>query len=421
MAARPPADVSRPLRILYAIPENHPTHRPDVTVLFGTALPAHGVEVDLLATVRGHGEVPAWQGGRAFLDRAEGRLGLVLADVWQQLTLFRRVRDGYDALVVRDKPVLGLIGLAAARLAGVPFVYWMSFPLPEQYRLMASRTDGSVGRARRAWLWLRGTLGIAVLARFLVPHADWLFVQSDAMEAALREGPLHHDRVTPVPMGVDVDAVPPPAERVPEPVSHGPFGIYMGTLDRTRRPEVLVDTALKVSERVPGFRMLIVGDVDTPADRGWVQRYAENVEAGHCVHFTGRLPSREALALARRADVGVSIMPRDALTETASPTKVGEYLACGLPVVCNDQPDQVYVMAQSGGGRVTELDADAFADAIVATLAEGPAARAKAVSARTWLERHRSYRVLGRQVADALSAMVSAHQSRRDERVRTGS
>lgn len=411
--------MTRPLRILYTIAENHPCSRPDVSVLFGKELPARGVTVDLLATVQGRGDVPAWPAGEAFLYRADGRLGLMFADLWQQVSLLGRVRTGYDALVVRDKPVLGLIGLAAARLGGVPFVYWMSFPLPEQYLAMAARTDGSVGAMRRLWLRTRGTLGRAILARFLVPHSDWLFVQSDAMEAELRRGPLRHDRVTPVPMGVDIDAVPAPAERLPEPVSRGPFGIYMGTLDRSRRPEVLVDTALKVAERVPGFTLLVVGDVDTPADRGWVQQYAESRGAGHCVHFTGRLPSREVLALACRADVGLSIMPRDALTETASPTKVGEYLACGLPVVCNDQPDHVHVMTQSGGGRVTVLDAGEFADAIVATLEDRPAARAKAVAAKAWLERHRSYHVLGRLVADTLAAMGAEHSQRRAGRIGT--
>jgi glycosyltransferase involved in cell wall biosynthesis len=403
--------MSQSLRVLYAVPETYPTHRPDVSVLFGASLPAHGVNVDLVATVQHGADVPPWRGGEAFLLRARGRLWLILADVWLQLTLFRRIRKGYDALVVRDKPVLGLLGLAAARLAGVAFVYWMSFPLPEQYLLMASRSDGSVGTLRRLWLRLRGRLGLAVLDRFLIPHADWLFVQSDAMRAALRKGPLRHDRVTPVPMGVDVDALPGPAERLPEPISRGPFGIYMGTLDRSRRPELIVDAALRVAERLPGFRMLIVGDVDTPADRGWVQRYAESRNAGDCVHFTGRLSSREALSLARRADVGLSIMPRDALTETASPTKVVEYLACGLPVVCNDQPDHAYVMAQTGGGRVTALDAGEFADAILATLSEGPAARRKATNARAWIDCNRSYRVLGRLVAEALRAMVRERHS----------
>jgi glycosyltransferase involved in cell wall biosynthesis len=409
--------MTRPLRILYAIPENYPNYRPDVSVLFGEALPALGVRVDLLATVDGDGEVPRWGGGDAFLHRARGRLGLTLADLWQQFTLFRRARHGYDALVIRDKPVLGLLGFAAARLARVPFVYWMSYPLPEQYLWMAAQGDGRAGAPRRLWLRLRGTLGRAVLARVLIPGADWLFVQSDAMEASLRRGPLRHDRVTPVPMGVDIDAVPAAVEILPEPLRHGPFAVYLGTLDRYRQPEVLVDTALKVAEQVPGFRMLIVGDADAPGDRGWVQQYAESRNAGHCVHFTGRLPSRGALALARRADVGLSPVPRTELTEVGSPTKAVEYVACGLPVVCNDQPDQADVVTRSGGGRVTGFDAGEFAEAIVATLREGPSAQTRSGEARAWVERHRSYRVLGRLVADTLAALVAERRQGRAERM----
>jgi glycosyltransferase involved in cell wall biosynthesis len=405
--------MTRPLRVLYATAETHPTYRPDVAVLFGEALPALGVDVDLVASVEGDGDVPPWRGGTAFLNRARGRLGVMSADLWQQFTLFARCRRGYDALVVRDKPVLGLIGYAAARLARVPFVYWMSYPIPEHFLWMAAQDDGRVGTLRRLWLKLRGGLGRAILARVLVPRSDWLFVQSDAMEAALRRGPLRHDRVTAVPMGVDVDAIPPAAERLPEPLDEGPFAVYLGTLDRNREPEVLVDTALKVAERVPGFRMLIVGEAEAPADKGWLRRYAESKDAGHCVHFTGRLPSREALALARRAAVGLSPVPRTDLTEVGSPTKAVEYVACGLPVVCNDQPDQAYVVRESGGGRVTRFDAGEFADAIVATLLEGPAARAKAHDAKAWVERHRSYRVLGRLVADTLASMIAQRQPSR--------
>ena len=40
---------SSPLRVLLATAESHPTHRPDVAVLFGRMLPALGVQVDLLA------------------------------------------------------------------------------------------------------------------------------------------------------------------------------------------------------------------------------------------------------------------------------------------------------------------------------------------------------------------------------------
>ncbi len=407
-------------RILYSTAESHPTWRADVGVLFGKALPACGVAVDLVAVAEPGDPPVRWAGGQAILRPATGRGGRMLSDVLQQLRLFGLCRSGaYDALVVRDKPVLGLIGMLAARSAGIPFVYWMSYPLPEQYLWLGSRDDGGIGRLRRAWLRLRGRAGLAALARWLVPGADWLFVQTDEMARRLRaEGTLRHDRVTPVPMGVDLEALPPPATRLPDGLEGARTAVYLGTLDRSRRPEVLVDTALKVAQRVPGFRMVIVGEADEPSDRGWLPAYAERVGAAHCVVFTGRLPSREALALAQRMEVGLSPVPRNHLTEVGSPTKAVEYLACGLPVVCNDQPDQAWVVERSGGGLVTGFDADAFADAIVTVLHAPDAFRARARAARDWVAAHRDYAVLGRLVADRMRALASPGVDARAARLR---
>lgn len=400
--------------MLYTTAESHPTYRPDVRVLFGESLPAEGIDVDLLAVVEGAWPPPAWSGGRAFLTHAPSRLRALLADLRQQLSLFGRVRGGYDALVVRDKPVLGAIGWVAARLAGVPFCYWMSYPLPERHLWLSTQRDGLIGAKRRAWLWLRGTLGLFVLRHLLVPHADWLFVQTTAMEAALREtGTLRHARVTPVPMGVDVDGVPPAAETLPEALRGRTMAVYLGTLDRYRQPDLLVDAARIVARTLPGFTMLVIGEADEPTEIGWLPRYARETGAGDCVHFTGRLGFREALALARHAVVGVSQIPRSPFTEVGSPTKAVEYLACGMPVVCNDQPDQAYVVRESGGGWLCEFSAEGIAAALLEALSDPAEARRRAEAGRAWVARHRAYRVLGAEVAERLAAVARVSEPAR--------
>jgi glycosyltransferase involved in cell wall biosynthesis len=395
------------LRILLATAEAHPTHRADVRVLFGEALPRHGVDVDLLAvTPPGNLEAP-WSGGRAFLHVAASRRAEMLGDLWQQCSLLWRCGGGYDALVVRDKPVLGAIGWLAARLWRIRFCYWMSYPMPQAYLTIAARDDGSVGGLRRIWLRTRGRLGQFLLDRLLVPRSDWLFVQTEAMERALRERGLAHDRVTPVPMGVDVDAVPAPARSLPDGLRGRPAAVYLGTLDRNRNPELLVDAARIVASRVPGFVMLVVGEADEPADRGWLRRYAEDTGAGEAVRFTGWLPYAEGLALARHAAVGISPIPRSPLTEVGSPTKAVEYLACGIPVVANDQPDQAHVLRSSGGGLVVPFSAEGFANGIVEVLRDAATWHERALRAREWVAGARSYRVLGALVAIRLRECVA--------------
>jgi glycosyltransferase involved in cell wall biosynthesis len=157
---------------------------------------------------------------------------------------------------------------------------------------------------------------------------------------------------------------------------------------------------------MPEFRLMVIGEADEPSDRGWLQRHAVETGAARWVHFTGRLPFNQALALAQCAQVGLSPVPRSPLTEVGSPTKAVEYLACGLPVICNDQPDQAWVVEQSGGGRVVALDARAFADAIIATVSDPVAAQAQAEAGRLWVKTHRDYEVLARGVEARLRALV---------------
>ena len=198
--------MSRPIRVLYTTAEPHPTFRSDVKVLFGKYLSRHGVHSDLLGVTEGPVEdAPPWGGGEAFLRAGKSKKHYLLADIRQMLSLFRRCFDGYDALVVRDKPILGVMGLLAARLAGIQFVSWVSFPLPEVYLRMARLQDGSISPMRRAYSWLRGTVGFHLLYRVQVRHANWVFAQSDTMITKLREKGMNHDRVSAVPMGVDME------------------------------------------------------------------------------------------------------------------------------------------------------------------------------------------------------------------------
>ena len=85
-----------------------------------------------------------------------------------------------------DKIASGVLGRAAAAVLGVPFVYWMSFPMVEGFE---ERRDeiGSAGRGL--------ALGGACAARprrahgcyrLVLPGARHVFVQSAAMAAGWR-------------------------------------------------------------------------------------------------------------------------------------------------------------------------------------------------------------------------------------------
>lgn len=380
-----------PTRFLLSTAEKHPCTRPDVDVLFGKELPRLGVNTDLVA-VGDPGVAPPWGGGEAFIKHAApSKIKQTLADLAQQLNLFRYVSKKYNGLIVRDKPIFGIIGFLAAKWAGIPFAYWMSFPLSEAY-LELARTSTRISWRRRIMLWLRGTLGFVVLNRLLLDRVDWLFVQSEFMATDLRErGLLRHQRVSAVPMGVDISGLELPKGEVPPAMSGRKTAVYLGSLDRLRKPELMVDAAILVARELPDFLLLVIGEADEPSEVGWLKEYARSKGAGDAVQFTGRLPRTEAIRQAAFAQVGLSPIARGPLFDVSSPTKPLEYWALDLPVIANDIPDQKLVIEQSGGGWCVEFSAKAFATAIVECLNDPHEARQRARRGREWVSANRSY------------------------------
>ena len=397
----------RPLRLLLSVPEPHPTHRPDVAVLFGRYLPRQGVASDLVGCHGGEA-APAWPGGEALTRRAPSRgLGRHLGSLLADLRLLRQARRGYDAVVVRDKTIGALLGLLAARLAGVPFIYWMSFPMVEAWAAYAAERGRSAGWLRWAAAMARGHGLSRLLYGSILPRAAQIFVQSDAMRDALVVRGLPAERLVAVPMGVDVEAGPfhaPPAlsaSAVDAPV----FG-YLGTLNRVRRPELMIRAFALLHRERPDARLLLVGDCDNAADRAWLREcIAAAGPAAPAIELTGWLPPDEGWRRMAGCVAGLSPIPRGAIFDVGSPTKVVEYFALGLPVIANDQPDQAAVMA-AAGGRCVPLTAEGFAGAMHDVLAHGAAHRAVAERGRVWVAQHRSYAALAADVGRAFRDAV---------------
>jgi glycosyltransferase involved in cell wall biosynthesis len=120
---------------------------------------------------------------------------------------------------------------------------------------------------------------------------------------------------------------------------------------------------------------------------------------GQHVLLTGWLPQRAALGYAVRAEAGLSPIPRGPLFDVSSPTKLVEYLALGIPSVANDIPDQQLVIAQSGAGLCVPMEARAFAAAVLQILNNPEQARQFAQRGPGYVKTHRTYDILGRNVA----------------------
>ena len=411
----------RQAKLLYLIPDGWPTHRADVAVLFGKELPRHGISCDLVAQ-RGlnDGEnAAAWPAGRALLCRRTGsRVRDQLRGFGHDCRMLWRAQGGeYAAIQVRDKVFAGVFALVRARWLRVPFFFWMSYPMSEASLAFARGQGLSLGLIRLAFVSIKGHLGRLVIYRWLLPRCDHVFLQSERMLADVAAHGIPRRRMTAVPMGVDVEAV----ARVPRDTNAMLPGLigkrvigYLGILDRGRRIDFLLEVLSIVRESVPNACLLLVGDASEPSDRRWLEAEARKYGVEEAVIWTGWVATHVAWTYLRDVDVAVSLFPRSELLDSASPTKVVEYLALGLPVVANDQPDQHQVLTQSGAGFSVTMHAGAFAAAILRILEDtGLRCRMKAAGP-PYVAARRSYSLIGKRLAATYDRLL---QKREDDRL----
>lgn len=264
-------------------------------------------------------------------------------------------------------------------------------------------------RGRRAgllrWLAARLRAGLLkqVLYRVVLARADHVFVQSEAMREHLMANGLDRHRMTPVPMGVDTeDAV---ATAQAGASADTPFFVYLGTLNRVRRPDVMIEGFALLRTRGIRARLLLVGDADNDADRRWLRELIVAHGLTAVVEITGWVTAAEGWRRCLGATAGLSPVARSEILDVGSPTKVVEYFHLGLPVVANDQPDQAALL-RAAGGECVALTPEGFAQGICDVLAR-PAHHLNVARAGQQLVRStRSYDALAELVATRLRRLA---------------
>jgi glycosyltransferase involved in cell wall biosynthesis len=395
------------LSIAFIVRDPLPPIRADVLTLFGAEMPRYGVHTELVG--QGGGDAPGspWPaGGMYVVGSLRSRFASVCSPLWDLVGLWRALRKQRPhCLQVRDKIASGVLGRVMAALLRVPFVYWMSFPIVEGFEVrrddIGRQQRGLKGRLTWAAHALRAWASRLAMYQLVLPGARHIFVQSDAMADWLAAQGIARARMTAVPMGVDATlfdrtTVAP----VDDPRLDGRrVVLYLGRIAQSRKSDFLLDVAAELRAAMPDTLLVIAGDAPSSDEMAWMRREIAQRGLGDHVLLTGWLPQRTALGYAVRAEVGLSPIPRGALFDVSSPTKLVEYLALGIPSVANDIPDQALVIEQSGAGLCVPMTAPAFAAATLALLNDGDLARRFALRGPAYVKANRTYDILGRNVA----------------------
>ena len=166
--------------------------------------------------------------------------------------------------------------------------------------------------------------------------------------------------------GVDAARFQAPARDLSAPVL-----VYTGNVTFWSGLEFVVD-ALHAIRAVRPARLLVVGEA-LPGYRALLEERIRALGLTAAVDFTGRVDNRSVPAYLASAHIGVAVFRPLALKQYASPLKVLEYMAAGLPCVGSLDMEVEDLLVRHGCGRAVPLQAEAIATAVL-TMLDDPAA-----------------------------------------------
>jgi glycosyltransferase involved in cell wall biosynthesis len=403
--------------LLFICHESWPTFRPDVAVLFGKYLPRFGVTCDIVTetdattttTTTTTASPAVWEAGRTILCRASasrGRQYLIktMHNLW---VLARCDPKKYDAIQVRDMPVAAFFGIVVAAVKRLPFFYWMSFPQSEG-QIARARARGPAAGLRYWFPLIQGLIGQWLLYKIVLPRATHVFAQSEQMLRDLSAKGLSLEKMSAVPMGVDLERAAPESIAPSDDVrlAGKRVLIHLGSLDRNRKIEMLFEMVKLVHQQEKNVLLVLAGGVDDVEHSRWLRQEADRLGVADLVVWTGWLPVASAWRYLRAAEIGLSPIPRGVLLDCASPTKLIEYLAFGLPAIVNDNPDQRQVVLEGECGTCVPWQAAAFSDAALAMLADPARRQSMGSKGRAFVSRHRGYDSIARALAETYARLL---------------
>ncbi|HXY30876.1 MAG TPA: glycosyltransferase family 4 protein [Gemmatimonadaceae bacterium] len=278
--------------------------------------------------------------------------------------------------------------LRLARRLGVPFLFEVRDLWPESLLAAGGR---------------KGLLYYALdaIARRLYRSSDRIIVLAQGVGEYLATRGVPRSQIVYVPNGADVDPAP---SRPRQADGSRLTAVYAGAHGPANGLDTVVDAAALLRDD-PRIRFLLVGD--GPSKNDLVARARARSLTN--MEFREPVPKDQVAALLLAADLGLMVL-RDAplFSFGVSPNKLFDYMAAGLPIVCNVPGEVADILRQAGSGvQATDSSPEALASAVRRVAALDPAARsALGAAGRSWVVANNSREALAARVDEALRPLV---------------
>jgi glycosyltransferase involved in cell wall biosynthesis len=174
---------------------------------------------------------------------------------------------------------------------------------------------------------------------------------------------------------------------------------YAGTLEVYQGIDMLLEAFSLVGRQMPDASLLIVGG--SPREVEQLRGYAQQLELGEAVHFTGQLPQPEAQRLVIHA--GVAVSPR--ISGNNAPMKIYQLMADGIAIVATRIESHTQIL-HDDIAILSDLSTGELAEAISRALSDREGARAMGRRAQQWYREQYSRTVYTTKMLKLLSLVT---------------
>jgi len=228
------------------------------------------------------------------------------------------------------------------------------------------------------------------LDRFCVKNCDAAWNISPRIVDVRREQGLPDAQNVLVPVGVDLEKIdlPDKSDRAPRDL------VLLGALAPSKGVDLVIEAWPRLIARFPDLRLHVIGKTPNDAVEDGVvyAPYEPRLgELGDSVILHGVMNHDKVLETLPACDISLALYrPTDNnLSRWADPSRVKDYLACGVPVIITDVPEIAKDVAAEQAGIVAGYTSEAV-EAAVAAMVEDPAKwRAMRQAAVTYMQRYR--------------------------------
>jgi glycosyltransferase involved in cell wall biosynthesis len=365
---------------------------------------ADGWEVDIFA-MRREAE-PRWErlnGARVIRVPLSHRRGAgVLGVLWEYVgftvlaslgVAWRALRARYDLVQVHNPPDFLIAAALVPRLVGARVIFDIHDLSPDMF---AMRFEGRPGTPLADRL-------LRAIERMAARFADAVITVHEPYRRELISRGVRAAKTTVVMNSLDEELLP---EADGRENGNGFRIVYHGTITPPYGVHLVIEAAAELASEIEDLSVEIYGEGDSlPV----IEACSRELDIATRVYFSRRyLPQAEVLACVRAASVGVIPNLPTRLNRFALSSKLFEYVALGVPVVCSDLPtirehfsDDEVLFFRAG-------DRSSLTDALRAVAQDPAAASARVRAAQHRYKEYYSWKVNASRYVDVLTSLATA-------------